>query len=486
MDFAAVNLFLMLCYLRPHEWIGLVQSIRLTAFSLVFAIVATFMRERGFTLKSMFRTPHDWMVYFYFGWIILASLAFLTAWKAVYAYGLYYLVAVQALSSLRRIELFLRWWAVVLLSVCLFALASEFGFDPTGAADFTHGRMKGRLVLMLSIFNNPNALGHGVVPTIIMLYFLLIWKRPIFAKIFAIPLMVLPIACLYLTQSKGAFLAAFAGILFALTFGRPKIVQGLIVLAACTVGWGSMSMLPRMHELDRSASDQAIQGRVAAFKFGLKSLHNSVRGLGIAQFEPRFESEHHYFKSSHSAYVEIGAEFGWIGLTLFLGILYCCYRTLLTCRTRTVEEERSRRILFTMLVTHTVSCWMVDFAWRASFFLMVGTIAAFHRQLLGMEQQTVVKEAEPLMAVPVLAPLTLEPSRFGLPEPLTTAGPGVFAMQRPREDEYRPTIINIDSSTEPPPYKGIGWNRIGLLDITLLIIISLAWERLWRYLIHVV
>ena len=90
MDFAAVNLFLFLYYLRPHEWISMVRSLRIAAFSLVFAIVATFLRERGFTVKDLFRTPHDWAVVTYIAWIIISSGSYFNTWQAVYAYLVYY------------------------------------------------------------------------------------------------------------------------------------------------------------------------------------------------------------------------------------------------------------------------------------------------------------------------------------------------------------------------------------------------------------
>ena len=70
---------------------------------------------------------------------------------------------------------------IVLLSAM--ALGIYVGFDPVGSKDVVQGTMKGRLVFNTSIFNNANALGHSVVPAIPLVYFLLIWKRPVFVKI---------------------------------------------------------------------------------------------------------------------------------------------------------------------------------------------------------------------------------------------------------------------------------------------------------------
>ncbi len=53
--------------------------------------------------------------------------------------------------------------------------------------------MKGRLILNLSIFNNPNGLGHSVVPAIPMLYYYLIYRRPILLRVLGFALMAIPL-----------------------------------------------------------------------------------------------------------------------------------------------------------------------------------------------------------------------------------------------------------------------------------------------------
>src|SRR4051812_24970361 len=119
MDFAAITLFLMLYYIRPHEWIHFVSTMRLAAFSLVFAIFATLMRERGFSPKDLFRTPLDWIVTVYIGWIIVSGESMIDTWQHVYAYLLYYLVTAQALSGVQRIQRFLNWWTLMILAVAV-------------------------------------------------------------------------------------------------------------------------------------------------------------------------------------------------------------------------------------------------------------------------------------------------------------------------------------------------------------------------------
>jgi hypothetical protein len=78
----------------------------------------------------------------------------------------------------------------------------------------------------------------------------------------------------------------------------------------------------------------------------------------------------------------VQAEFGYYGLLIFSGILYTCFHSLMRARTADDREERIRRILFCMLLCYVVSSWMIDFGFRASFFVMVAMISSFHRILM--------------------------------------------------------------------------------------------------------
>ncbi|MGZ4987601.1 MAG: hypothetical protein ACXWBP_06145, partial [Limisphaerales bacterium] len=210
MDFAAIALFLVLYHLRVQEWVSVVRSIRLVAFSMAFAIVATLMRERGFKLRDLVKTPHDWFMVAFLIWTVATGPNW--TWGQVYPVFLYYAMTVQALCRLDRLQWFLTLWAVMLIVTAGLAVASLYGFDPTSSFDVTNGVMKGRLILNTSIFNNPNALGHSIVPVVVMLFYLCFWKRPVAVKILLFPLLLLPLYCIYLTQSKGAYLAGFVAV----------------------------------------------------------------------------------------------------------------------------------------------------------------------------------------------------------------------------------------------------------------------------------
>lgn len=476
MDFASIVIFLALYYIRPQEWIGIAPKLHLFELTMLVAISSMIVKYRreGSFLGNLFRTPHDWIILIYFCWLVGSAPNVSSTFLDVYSHLFFYLVTVQALSKIERIQTYLNWWTFFIVLIAILAVASEYGFDPVNDSyDLTHGRMMGRLVLNTSIFNNPNALGHSIVPAIVMLYFQCFWNRPIFLKVATFPLMIVPLYCIYLTSSKGAYVSGFATVVTALTYRRPIMVQALIFLVALSAGWAGMQLLPRMGELENAKGEGGIQGRLAAFQYGLTILKTDRDGVGYRLFVPSFEAVHRYPKGAHSSYVQVGAELGYPGLILFLGILYCCIRTLITAKTVDVAQERVRRILFVLIISFLVSSWMIGWSYRATFFLMVASIAAFHRLLLASARTVDVLE-------PSAAKTTDKPS-------LTISGLNP-AAEKPSSPEKIPTPAPpIAASPENAPIApglGIRWNRFGWFDVVAIITMTVLTVKFWQFIMR--
>lgn len=506
MDLTCVILFLVLYYIRPQEWSGLFSKIHFVQAVMLLAMATLVFRERKLSFKILFRTPHDWMMAAFFVWMIFTSGAPYYTFRENINLAIFYVVIVHTLYNTKRLNIFLGWWTFLIIAIAALAIASEYGYDPLGSFDITHGRMKGRLILNLSIFNNPNALGHNVAPCIPMLYFFCIWKRPLFAKELGALLFIIPIWCIYLTESKGAFIACFVILLATFTFGRPKIVQIILICAAIAFGGAVLYRLPRMNELNSSKTDGAIQGRVAAFKHGMKVLQNSVAGVGKGNWMDSFRRAHNYSKACHSSYIQVGAELGRPGLFLFIGMLYCCLRTLLTAKTTTVEDERIRRTLFVLVLAYIVSSWMIDFGFRSIYFMFCAATAAFHRQVHGLndEDAAVAAALEDERVAPTWRPqVDAQPNPALLPafiksttdalQPLLPQRPFAVAqsggshlpMQSREAQSTEITVTSSDDvSADAKSPKPKFWNRITLLDIVFMMILTAVAIRLWQEMIN--
>lgn len=388
MDFVGIVLFAIALYVRPQEFIDILGAFRPALTSLAMAGVGLFVREGGVSVKQIIRTPMDWMMAAYFIYILFWTPgAFGDLWSELYPFIGFYFLVVLALSNFRRLYQYLAWWCGCVMFIAIMALLSLVGIDPLGSQGTTQASL-GRLTLNTELFNNPNALGHSVMVAVPLLYYFMIWKRPIFVKEVGAPLIFLPLLCTYYTESKGAFISGIGAIIATLAFGRPKWVQFILLPILIFAGTSAMPLLPRFTDVQfgdgKGRSDEAILGRIESFEFGKWAQENNPNGVGFKQFVPAFIRKEGDLKAraSHSSFNQVAGEFGWHGLLIFSGILYTCYHSLMRARTATDNEERVRRMLFCMVLAYTVSSWMIDFGFRAAFFVMVAMVSAFHRILM--------------------------------------------------------------------------------------------------------
>lgn len=473
MPFVAVTLFLFIYYIRPQEWIGFFSTISPVRMVMIFGLVSLLTRFRGLSWRDLLQTPHDWLLLIFFGYVIYHAPDGRYAFDSLLQYIIFYVVIVQALSSISAIQSFLNVWATMIMVVAALAVLSTVGFDPMGSYDITQWQMKGRLVLNTSIFNNPNALGHSVVLVIPMLFYCLVWKRPIFVKELFFLVVPLPIYCVYLTASKGAFLAGFATLVISLTSGFPRWLQLLLVAAALSGSMAGLQKLPRMETLDKS--EAGIEGRIHAFEMGWQAMQRNKYGLGYEQWwNYMIDRSPEWVISTHSSYNKIGAELGKPGLFLYLGLLFVAFRTAYMAKTQNDDEERIRRLLITLIISFAISSWMIDWAYRATLFMTVATAAAFHRQLLRQRREVSLDDEAIILAEEARA---AQRSKIRRPVPLSQPGgagsgdlviPGAAVLSR------------MVASIRGPGVVGIKWNRLGLIDLAAIFVLLQMAFYIWR------
>ena len=339
MDFVGIVMFVIVLYVRPQEFVSLLESFRPALASMALAGVGLFTREGGVTLKQLIRTPMDWMMTAYFLYILfLTPGAIRDLWSVLYpSIGFYFLVALT-LNRMSRIYTYLAWLCGAIMFIAVMALLSLVGFDPLGSQATTQGSL-GRLTLNTSLFSNPNALGHSVMVAVPLLYFFMFWNRPVFVKEVGAPLIFLPLLCTYFTQSKGAFISGAGAIVATLAFGRPKWVQLFLLPALVMLAISAVPLLPRFSEVKfgggQARNDEAVLGRIKAFEFGKWAFENTPYGVGYDQFYSAYirKAGDVEAKSAHSSYNRVQGELGWWGLLIFSGIIYTCFHSLARART---------------------------------------------------------------------------------------------------------------------------------------------------------
>ncbi|MDB4953549.1 MAG: O-antigen polymerase [Myxococcales bacterium] len=120
----------------------------------------------------------------------------------------------------------------------------------------------------------------------------------------------------FMTQSRGGLVAALLvpGVYIVRRYGLVSVIPAAIL------------GLPVMLLGGRSgdAADLSTSMRYDAWSTGLDMWHHSpVFGVGARMFSE------HFFLTAHNAYVLVLAELGFVGLVLFVAIMYLCMKTLL-------------------------------------------------------------------------------------------------------------------------------------------------------------
>lgn len=400
MEFRLVLLILAIYHVRPHDWIPGIQGVGLLAPLVLLTTLVIMQRGRIDDWDALLKAPHTWFFLGYAGYASMTSGNVTGTAREFLVLFLYFLCVVKALNTERRIYLFGVTWAVCVLILALLGVAGLHGIDFVNAQG-RFERWGGRLAIETWMHNNPNAYGHTVIVAIPLVYFWLFWKRGLGPRMVAVALILLAFQCVVYTESKGAFLSGFAATTACFVFGRPRIVQILVLVSALTIGGALLAALPRMADMGNLRADEGVLGRLLAWEVALTTMRNDFTGTGWRQFEAWYPWEGQMIqKDTHSSYVEIGANLGWPGLVFFFGMLWLIYRTLARSQLPDNEEvERTRRMLAGILVAYAASSWMVNWAYRMDFLFVFAASAAlslvYHRRRAELKAEEQARKGQP-------------------------------------------------------------------------------------------
>lgn len=460
MEFFFAVFFLLFYYLRPQDWLPGIEGANLVKPIVgmwLLALVAA--RSRSPSLPGWVRTPHDWIMLLYAGYIVFFADGALLAVLPMLAF---YFLTVQSLNTWDHVHRYLKFWNGALFTVACFGVFSTFGLDFTGASDnsFTQA---GRLAIGTWLHNNPNSLAHSVIAVIPASFALYFWRGSFTGRFILFPLCAgLAFYCAWLTQSKGSYLVGAALVVVAFIQGRPKWLQLILIAAAAVGGISALSFLPRMSDMNNLGADEGVQGRLLAWEMAQTAERSNPTGIGWKKFEAEFPwNNGSYYewvkKSTHSSYVQIGADLGRYGLFLYLAGLWCSLHTLLLLKTEDTLEERCRRVLILFLLANLISGWMINRQYHTEYFLIIAASAAIHR----------LRKARDL----------IDHEEHSETEEKSLVQTGLRKIQEVVNPEPKPAYQ--PSIEQSHPFRKPFWNRFGAFDVACCI--GLTWLTLWTW-----
>lgn len=183
-----------------------------------------------------------------------------------------------------------------------------------------------------------NALAVAVLMIIpLMVYIYRFPPRPWVKKIMPYCI-VLSLASALGSQSRGALIAIVAVGVFFWWKTKAKTITGILILILATMGYQLMpqSWHDRMATISEYEQDASAMERIIAWRFCLAVANDRITGGGLNSTTLKqyrkygIEAREDRAFVAHSIYFGVLADGGWIGLTLFLMIMYGMWRQLST------------------------------------------------------------------------------------------------------------------------------------------------------------
>jgi hypothetical protein len=383
--FGMAVVFLALYYVRPQDWVPGLAGVNVIRPLMVVWIGALFGLGTSTPMRGVLRTPQDWAVGLFAGYVVWNAPAGMGIGSEVFSLVVFYVLTVQTLGSWRWVLGYLKAWNAFLLVVAALGVLQVMGMDITGGAEKTMFFI-GRLSLGTWLANNPNALGHTIIPAIPLSYLMFFWRGSAIGRFFLFPASFALVAwCAWETESKGSFLVGAGLTVLLFVVGRPKWVQILVLALSLTVGVGGLQFMPRMEQMGNLRADEGVLGRLMAWEMAKTTMEMNPTGVGWKQFIALVDWKEgtriirDIPKATHASYVQVGADLGKYGLALWLLALWTAIRATLSFKGRTDDEERCRRAVLLLVVAYLASGWMINRQYHTEYFLIIAVAAAIQR-----------------------------------------------------------------------------------------------------------
>ena len=159
------------------------------------------------------------------------------------------------------------------------------------------------------------------------------------------------------TQSRGALIAFAAVALFFWLKSKQKLITGVIMafLSVSIYAFMPSSWHNRMDTIETYDQDASAMGRLNAWEYAYNAANHHLFGMGFDSWSPitfaMYAPNPNDVHAAHSIYFSVLADHGWIGLSLFLMILFLTWRNLSSVikNTRNIDGCKEINALALML-----------------------------------------------------------------------------------------------------------------------------------------
>ena len=136
------------------------------------------------------------------------------------------------------------------------------------------------------------------------------------------------------SQSRGAFVAIIAVMGFFWLKTKNKLLSGILIIILAFAGWNFMpeNWHNRMNTIQNYEEDGSAMGRINAWIYSINIANDRFFGGGFESWTAEnyvmYSPNATQVSAAHSIYFSVLADHGWIGLTVFLFIIFLAWKNL--------------------------------------------------------------------------------------------------------------------------------------------------------------
>lgn len=317
-------------------WISLMNPHRLTygaAFDFPFAALIAIVTLTAVLLskqpKSFPRTPVTIVLLVFCTWMTFTSFFALEPdlvwreWNRVIKTLFMVFVSMMVLNTERDIKQFV--W-VVALSLGIYGLKGGLFVLMSGGSYKVYGPSG-------SYIEENNGMALALVATLPLIWYLRNQAKNRWLSLVMLAMTIFTSIAAVGSYSRGALLGGAAMLGFLWLKSKNKVGTGVAVIAMVAI---VMLVMPsqwfdRMNTIDDYKQDDSAMGRINAWHFAVNVATHNFLGGGFNVFQPRqffiYAPDPLGYHVAHSIFFQVLGDHGFIGLGMFLFLIFCVWRT---------------------------------------------------------------------------------------------------------------------------------------------------------------
>jgi len=335
--------------------------------------------EAGMKQKLRLKEPQMILLLAFLGVIAMSHLShtyFWGAWNSVVKFSstvIMFFLFINVLDSEKKVKMSL--WLIVILTVVLAIQGIyqfQHGFGWAGQPLTKTGR-----ITWIGVFNDANDLALALVMAIGLLLAFVFGRTKILYKIISFSLLAILLYSVYLTNSRGGYVALAGTVLFYFLRNFKNKFIGIpigvsLVLILFILGPSRLSMV--------SASEASAHGRIDAWYQGMQMLKSSpLFGAGYGMFTDQFTL------TAHNSYVLVAAEEGLFGLFLWVALIYSCFKGLTILKKKNTQLTNYAAGIEASLFGFLSASFFLSRSYQAILYVMLALASSFIYTLLKKE-----------------------------------------------------------------------------------------------------